>query len=65
MNTPMPSRWACDALAVELAAEKELDEARAAVLAIGERLPLEGDDEIVDRYVLALTERNALRGGRP
>ncbi len=62
MNTPMPSRWACDALADELAAEKELNEARAALYHVEH-----GGDmgAVLDRYILALTERNALRGGRP
>ncbi len=62
MNTPMPSRWACDALADELAAEKELNEARMALYHVEH-----GADEgaALDRYILALTERNALRGGRP
>jgi len=60
MNTPMPSRWACDALADELAAEKELNEARAALADLESR---EADARW--RYLNALRAYAALRGGRP
>ena len=66
---PHPSRWECEELARRLvaleAAERELAEARAWLGAAG---ALGTDEErfaALDRYMLALTERNTLRDGRP
>ena len=62
---PVPSRWSLDELAGRLAAleaaERELEEARAALYAADG--PGGWDD--LDRYIAALTERNVLRDGRP
>lgn len=67
---PVSSRWALDALADEctrtdalMAAEAEVDAARAAIEAAGPRSAAMG--AALDRYILAVTERNALRAGRP
>lgn len=61
---PVPSRWALDELAhafVLAAAERELAAARLALEYV--RGPLAGG-EALDRYVVALEARNAVRGGR-
>lgn len=73
-----PTRWQCDALAVELqerqerervlaAAEAEVAEARRALDAAPRPIgPLDGRlADALDRYLHAVIERNAIRDGRP
>jgi hypothetical protein len=62
----VPGRWALDALARDVvlaAAERELVMARQALEVTPRSWTTWG--HALDRYLLALTERNAVRDGRP
>lgn len=65
----IPSRWECDALAAELAHCRALAAAEAELDA-ADQAWRDAEDEraqgaALDRYLLAVSERNAIRDGRP
>ena len=69
---PVPSRWALDEIADECAqrvaltaAEAELRAAREALGNVEFGSPDMAGGAALDRYLLALTERNTLRAAKP